>query len=202
MARELTFSIGGREFYAEPSKVDRSKLYGSIDKLALDDDGVECQLVYMDESGTIIIPKGGTALSMFTADGKRVERDQLKTVRLDGSPAELTQSSYVQVNSLERKATAEELLDCAIKAFYHLSASPDLIAAIGTDIYVFDYCFRDSYETSPAFLLVSEQQDLFMLTGTPNEFSYIGLEEVSVVTNEDETDEDSDDDGDIDFAMF
>jgi hypothetical protein len=199
MAKDMSFSIGGRIFTAAPAKVDRGKLYGTTEKIALDDDGAVCQLVSMDESGTIIIPLKGAGIGILSGDGKWVERSQLKTVRLDESPAELIPSSYGIVNVLERKATPEELLDCAVKAFYHLSAAPELIAAIGGDIYAIDYCYRDSYETTPAFLLVSEQK-LFMLTGTPNEFSFIALSELSVATDDEADDEE---DGEIDFdSMF
>lgn len=198
MAREMIFSVGDREYTVSPSKVDRSKLYGFTEKLALDDDGNPCQLVSMDESGTIIIPKRGAGLGVLTSDGKWVERAELKTVRLDGSPAELTPSSYGSVNTLTRKATMDDLLDCSVKAFYHLEAVPELIAAIGEDIYVFDYCYRDSFETAPAFLLVSEQRELFMLAGTPNDFSFIGLEQISVLADDENDEGDGEDEIDFD----
>jgi hypothetical protein len=196
MAREMSFVFDGIPFSATPVKVDRSKLYGTTERLALDEDGLPCQIVYMDESGTIIIPKGGTAQVMLAPDGKCVDRSDLKTVRLDGSPAEKTPSSYGTMNELTRKVTAEELLDSTIKTFYQLQGvSPEIIADIGSDIYAFDYCYHESYETSPAFLLVSEQE-LFMLTGTHNDFSFVGLDEYSVVTD---GDDDEDDDGEIDL---
>ena len=57
MAKQLSFSIGGKEFSAEPNKVDRKKLYGWSEVFASDDDGNECVLVAADSAG-IIIPKG------------------------------------------------------------------------------------------------------------------------------------------------
>ena len=196
MARELSFVLDGIPFSTFPVKVDRSKLYGTTERLALDEDGIQCQLVSMDESGTVIIPKGGTAQSLLAPDGKCVDRSELQTVRLDGTPAVKSPSSYSTMNRLTRKANVDELLDCTVKAFYHLpGVSPEIIADIGSDIFMFDYCYSESYKTEPAFVLASENE-LFMLVGTQNEFNFIGLDEVSVLTD-DEADED--DDGDIDL---
>ena len=201
MAKKLTFSIGDKEFSAEPDKVDRKKLYGWSEVFAYDDDGNECTLVAADSTG-IIIPKGGISLGILSS-GKWIERSSLITKTLDGRDAELNQSSFSKVNVLTEKATPEELLDCSISAFYHLANAEDFIQVIGNDIYKFDYCFRDSYETSPAFLIVSEvggKKELFMLIGVPNDFSFIGLEETVIADEEiDEEDEESDD---IDFGMF
>jgi len=201
MAKNLTFSLGGKEFTAEPSKVDRKKLYGWSEVCAFDDDGNECILVTADSAG-IIIPKGGIALGIL-AGGKWIERGNLKTVTLDGKDAEIVPSSYNKVNVLAEKATEEDLLDCSINAFYHLSEAKDFTEALGSDIYKFDYCFRDSYETSPAFLIVSEidgKKELFMLVGTPNDFKFIGLEEAAIA--DEETDEEDEETDDIDFSMM
>ena len=201
MAKKMTFSIGEKEYSAEPNKVDRKKLYGWSEVCALDDDGNECILVSADSAG-IIIPKGGIGLGIL-AGGKWIDRVNLKTVTLDGKDAELIQSSFSKVNVLTEKAGEDELLDCSIGAFYHLADAEELIAAIGSDIYKFNYCFRDSYESSPAFLVVSEiegKNELFMLVGTPNDFSFIGLDGAVIADEEDEdTEEDSDE---IDFGMM
>jgi len=204
MPRTLTLSFGDGDFPVEPMKIDRKKLYGWTEIHAFDDDGNECQLVSTDSSGTIIIPKGGVGLGMESSDGKWVDRSELRTVNEDGSDAAMTPSSYSQVIELTRKASDEDLLDCSITGFYHLvGADPGLIAAVGEDIYTFDYCYRDAYETSPAFILVSEidgTNQLFMFVGTKNDFGFIGLDEVST-PDEEETDEDDESD-DIDFSMF
>ena len=204
MARGMTFAINGMEYSTEPIKIDRKKVYGWSEIHALDDDGNECTLVSTDASGTVIIPKGGIALGITSSDGKWVERSTHKTVSIDGREAQLYKSSYNTVNILEQKATEEELLDCSITALYHLQeADSTLIDAIGSDIYRIDYCYHDSYETSPAFLLVTEingKKELFLYVGTQNMFEMIGLEEISVV-DDTEAEEEGDSD-EIDFSMF
>jgi len=204
LAKELIFSINGTEFHTEPAKIERKKLYGWSEIHALDDEGNECTLVSMDESGTVIIPKGGVALGILADNGKWVERSTLKTVKLDGGEATLYPSVYTTVNNLDEKATPEELLDCSITAFYHLgNADAQLKSFIGNDIYKFNYCYRDSYETTRAFILSSEidgENELFMLVGTQNVFDFIGLEEVAVADEEETEEEDEEDE--IDFSMF
>ena len=204
MAKEMVFSIEGKEFGALPVKIDRKKLYGWSEIHAFDDEGNECMLVSTDASGITIIPKGGIGLGIVSANGKWVERNKLKTVMADGSAAALFSSTFNTVNLLERKATEEELLDCSITTCYHMrDASDELIAAIGADIYAFEYCYRDSYETSPAFLLTSEiggKSELFLMVGVQNVFDYIGLEELAVVSDDEPDDEEESDD--IDFSMF
>jgi len=203
MAKEMTFAIGGNEYSAEPVKIDRKKLYGWSEIHAFDDDGNECMMVSTDASGTLIIPKGGIALGLISNDGKWVERSELKTVKADGSEAALFTSSFNSVNELVSKATEEELLDCSITACYHIKANDEFIDAIGKDIYKLDYCYRDSFETSPAFLLssvIDGKKELFLMVGTQNIFEYIGLSELSIV--EDSETEDEEESDEIDFGMF
>lgn len=200
MARQLTFRIKRKEYTVIPVKIDRKKLYGWTEIIALDEQGRTCNLVSTDDTGTLIIPKGGTALGMLSSDGKWVERTQLKTVRQDGSEAEIIPSSFSVVISLKQKVTDEEFLDYSITDFYQLdNVLDDLLKAIGDDIYTFDYTYLDSYETTPAFLMVADTT-LFMLLGYKNRFDMLCLGECSVVDDDDDYIEVTDDD--IDFSMF
>lgn len=200
MARQLTFRIKRKEYTVIPVKIDRKKLYGWTEIIALDEQGRTCNLVSTDDTGTLIIPKGGTALGMLSSDGKWVERTQLQTVRQDGSEAEIIPSSFSVVIPLKQKVTDEEFLDYSITDFYQLdNVSDDLLKAIGDDIYTFDYTYLDSYETTPAFLMVSDAT-LFMLLGYKNRFDMLCLGECSVVDDDDDYIEVTDDD--IDFSMF
>lgn len=200
MARQLTFGIKRKEYTVIPVKIDRKKLYGWTEIIALDEQGRTCNLVSTDDTGTLIIPKGGTALGLLSSDGKWVERTQLKTVRQDGSEAEIIPSSFSVVTSLKQKLTDEEFLDYSITDFYQLNnVTDDLLKAIGDDIYTFDYTYLDSYETTPAFLMVSDAI-LFMLLGNKNRFDMLCLGECSVVDDDDDYIEVTDDD--LDFSMF
>ncbi|MDR1583001.1 MAG: hypothetical protein LBS55_07070 [Prevotellaceae bacterium] len=206
MARELTFLVNGREYVSSPTKIDRKKLYGWTENIALDDEGNECKLVSMDESGTLIIPKGGIALGIVSDDGFWVQRSELKAVYEDGTPAKLMPSSYSVPVELSKKVSVEEFLDYSVQSFYQLDGvSDEFINFIGDDIYSFTYYYRDSYEGKTAFLLTTGDEtkgkNLFMMIGILNEFEMLNFFQTSVI-EEDEPEIEEEEDMEIDFSMF
>lgn len=201
MPRELTFKLKKKEYAVVPVKVDRRKLYGYTEILALDDNGDPCNLVTTDESGQFIIEKGGTGLGILTPSGEWADRSQLKYVTDNGKPAELIKSSFNVVNNLSDKVSIEEYLDYNITDFYELTnADEAFIKAIGDDIYKFTYSYLDNFEGSTAFLMVSGGT-LFMLIGLLNKFEMLCFADCGDHDdNEDYTIEIEDDD--LDFSMF
>ena len=69
MPRELILSLDGREFPVTLVKIDRDKLYGSIEVEAFDEKGREASLRVLAADGKTLIDKGGTALT--TVNEKR-----------------------------------------------------------------------------------------------------------------------------------
>lgn len=202
MARELTFSLGGREYAAAPAKVDRKKLYGWTETLALDDDGNECRLVSMDETGTVIIPAGGVGLGVLSPEMEWVDRSTLKAVTLDGQDASILPSSYSAPIELQEVVTPEEYLSHSITAFYQiLGADPALVAAARDKIYTFPYLYRDGYEGQRAFLMESDG-NLYMMLGYLAPFELLGLDEVGIIEDEEADDAEEEESDDIDFGMF
>ncbi|MDR3212958.1 MAG: hypothetical protein LBT71_03425 [Azoarcus sp.] len=196
MARTLSFSLSGNEFATTPTKVDRGKLYGWSETIAVDDEGNPCRAVSMDDTGTLMIPADGLGLGILD-DGLWVDRAQLKTTLLDGSDAPLVKSSYGEPVPLDTEASPEDLLSCGIASVYQLDAAPDLLALIGDKIYRFTYSYRDSFEGSPAFVLAADGR-LFMLVTYTVALEMLSLAEAgAIVEDEDDAEEDSD----IDFSM-
>ena len=201
MARTLTFSIGDKEYSVSPSKIDRKKLYGWSEVIALDDDGKKCNLVSMDETGTIIIPKGSLGLGILSSDGKWVERNSLKAVYMDGNNAKIVPSSYDKTIHLKKIVSSEELLDHSIIASYELiGADSSFIERVKENIYTFTYNYRNGYEGNQAFLIENEDT-LFLLVGFKIEFKMISFNDFIEMEDEISSDE-KDFDDDIDFTMF
>ncbi|MCD8102401.1 MAG: hypothetical protein LUE26_07530 [Alistipes sp.] len=201
MPRELNFRIKRKQYSAVPVKVDRRKLYGWTEILALDEQGRPCDLVTTDQTGTLIIPRGGTAMAILSPQGDWVERSTLRTVRDDGTQAELVPSSYSVVIDLKDKVSEEEFLNHSITDFYQITEAPEgLLRAIGNDIYTFQYTYLDSYETTPAFLMASGGV-LYMLIGYRNRFEMLCLGDCETV-DEDDDDYIDVEDNDIDFSML
>jgi len=184
MPRQLTFKIGKKEFSVYPVKVDRRKLYGWTELMALDDNGEPCQLLTADESGKYIIPLGGTGMGIMSASGKWIERSELQTVNADGKPAPLFQSSFEQVNTLSEKITPQEFLNYSITDFYQLTEAPsEMIRLISDNIYIFEYSYNDSYDPAPAFILVAENI-LYLMTGVKNRFEYLCFGDCETIDEE------------------
>jgi hypothetical protein len=201
MARALTFALAGQTYAGSPTKVDRRKLYGWSETVALDDDGRECRLAAVDASGTLVIPKGGIGLGLLTADQRWVDRADLTAVTAEGSTAQPVPSSYDGPIPLTAIATAEDILDHTITALYQLTdVDAALASALGQDIYTFPYAFRAGYTDSPAFLLASGEA-VFLLVGAKQTYDFLSLEQFAAVT-ESEADDGAEDDADLDFSMF
>ncbi|MCL2849146.1 MAG: hypothetical protein FWE61_03745 [Micrococcales bacterium] len=200
MARTLVFGLGGQRYPAVPTKVDRKKLYGWSETVAVDDDGNTLQVAAVDATGTIVIPAGGVGFGLLDVDERWVERSALHAVTADGADAEPVPSSFDAPVELTDTATPDDLLAHAITAVYQLVDAPDgFCEAVGDQIYRFDYSFRAGYTASPAFVLVSDGV-VFLLVGRHTPFELVGLDQPAVVVD-DEADQ-ADDDDEIDFSMM
>jgi hypothetical protein len=202
MAQELTFIVGGRDFVFSPIKLERSKVYGSTEKVVLDDNNQHCKTVNMDETGTVIIPKGGISLGILDEGMNWVERSNLVAVNNEtGEIVEQIPSTFTTPVSLNNKVSIEYFLDHSITTVYQLAGTEnaELVKLIGNDIYEFKFNYRNSYDSNPAFLVANEI-GLFMLVGYKNDFEFIALQETAVIDAEEE--ETETDDFDIDFSMM
>ena len=201
MARNLIFKLKDTEYSATPVKVDRSKLYGWTEYKALDDEGKECRIVNMDETGTLIIPKGGLGLGLLSPEREWVDRSSLKAVKPDGSDAEKILSSFSASIELKNTVDPDTFLDHRITFVYQLDEAPEeLIKEVGEEIYSFTYSYRDSFKGDPAFVLAAGGT-LFMLVGQKTEFEMLSLAQAEVIDEDDSEDEDDDSD-DLDFSMM
>ncbi|MFV0331048.1 MAG: hypothetical protein ACK5KL_14730 [Dysgonomonas sp.] len=154
----------------------------------------------MDESGTIIIPKGGISMGILDEHMNWVDRDQLIAVNNKGEKVEQIPSTFSTPINLNSKVPVETFLDHSITTVYELTGDyEDLIKFIGDDIYEFRFNYRAGYDTSQAFLITNDN-GLFMLVGYKNDFEFINLQETAVIDAEEE--ESDSDDFDIDFSMM
>jgi len=202
MPRQMTFKIGRAEYTAAPLKIDRRKLYGWSELMAVDDNGDPCELLTVDESGKIIMPPGGTGNGILSDKGRWVERSELETVDAEGKPARLYESSFNAVVVLKDKVSAQQLLDYSITDFYQLTeASPELVKAVAEDIYLFEYAYLDSYDPSPAFVM-SADGTLFLLVAERNAFEWLCFGDCETLDEDFQDEILGTGDKDIDFSMF
>ena len=197
MGKALVFNLNGCRFDVEPVKIERKKLYGFNKTIIFDDKGLECETANLDEGISGVIPKGGLGLGILSPEGLWVERSSLKAVDLNGNDAPLVQSSYDSEIILDQKVSVDVFLDYCITGFYELPGS-NLNGIIGSDIYIFDYCYRASYEPSAAFVLANDGS-VFMMVGYKASFEMLSLPDEVFL---DEDDEEIEEDEEIDFSMM
>lgn len=203
MAKPLILSLDGQEFPVKLAKIDRDKLYGSVEIEAFDDDGDAVSLRILAADGKTIIDKGGTALATVTEAGDSISRKELIAVNSDGEEIEMVPSSFSAPNVLER-ATVEDYLSHSVKTVYALEPTDgsdleDLHNVLSDGgIYKFPFSYRGGVEYDGAFL-IENKGDVFMIVGTPAVLQYLKLSQAAVLDSIEEQEISVDD---LDFDLL
>lgn len=204
MAKTLVFKQGEQTFAFEPVKLDRKKLYGWSEKVALDPEGRACVAASLYPEFSLIIPKGGTALGALDARGNWAERDAIRHVYEDGSDATLVPSSFDAPIALEGTVTPETFLEHNVTSIYVLQSEAvdpaflDILKS-ETDIYTFEFNYRTDYEGDPAFILHNDH-GIFLIIGKKIEFEFVGLDDEGTLESDEDENEEADDE--FDFSMM
>jgi len=193
MPRALKFKYGDSAFECELNKIDRRKLYGSVDVETRDIDGNRCGLATLANDGKTLIPYGGTALGYISSDGEWVERTDLKPVDLSGNELPLLSSSFDVIIELKKTATLEEFLNYSSRLVYLMGTdddfAPELVEQLAAGvIFQFEFLYREGISADPAFLLGTPDGLIWMMVGKPSAIEYVGLDQAAVcfVGNEDD----------------
>ena len=194
MAKPLTFQLGETEFAFTLKKVDRTKLYGFKETVALDNSGNACELATLAGDGRTLIGRGGTGLGWLDADGQWRDKAELKPVNKDSEQIEPVPSSFQARIKLFDTATVEEYLEHNIRLIYTLEGEGDLDDVLaelkrGT-IFRFPYSYRGGLEADVAFLLANESGEIMLTVGNPTRVEFIGLQAPAVVVPEASDDDD------------
>ena len=215
MARSLLFDYKGSTFRCQIDKIDRSKLYGSVDIETRDMDGNVCRLANIANDGKTLVPYGGTAYGYLNPDQEWVCRKDITPVDYEGNKLEEVPSSFKETLSLTETATIEEFLDHGIRLSYALTAIrndeedesiPEIDSAFlkqlekGT-IFRTDFSYRGGVDPDPAFIMQDESGTVWMLIAEESELEFVGLEQAGVIAaTQGQDDEDESDD--LDFGML
>jgi len=204
MAKTLNFQLNSQDYTLELLKLDRKKLYGWSEKIALDREGETCKTVSLYAQESMILPKGSTGLGSLDDSGEWVEKSDMHYVDSEGNEVELVPSSFSHPIVLSEKVSLETFLEHNITAIYSLQGEveyPDFVKLLQKeeDIYTFIFNYRADYEGDPAFV-IENAGELFVLVGKKIEFEMIGLSDEGVL---DEVEDDSSEEEDeFDFSMM
>lgn len=200
MGRKVSFKIQGDLLESEIVKVDRTKIYGSSEKIVLDTNKEECVLSDLHE-GSTILPKGSVGQVLIDDTGNSVSRSELIGFNLQGEKVEKVPSIFSIENNC-KKVEIDDLISSSIKSIYQLNIDEDQIESwekyfLDDEVYLFEFNYREDYEGDDAFL-ISNEEGFFISVGKKNEFEFLELSNVSV----EDTDEDIEIEDDLDFSMF
>ena len=199
MARELIFNIAGKDYGAAPVKLERKKIYGWTNIVATDKDGEVCSSAYLSPDDALVIPSGGLKQGVVDETGRWVEKGELTPYSEDGAePLPTYASSFDAPIVLKEKATTEEFLDNDWESVYQL-VNADLAAAVGNDIYKFDFSYRGGTNHNDAYLMATPA-GLFLFAGDKQEFPLVSLAEETTIDDTEEPVEDESDE--LEFSMF
>lgn len=199
MARELIFNIAGKDYGAAPVKLERKKIYGWATIVATDKDGEVCSSAYLSPDDALVIPSGGLKQGVVDETGRWVEKGELTPYSEDGAePLPTYASSFDAPIVLKEKATTEEFLDNDWESVYQL-VNADLAAAVGNDIYKFDFSYRGGTNHNDAYRMATPA-GLFLFAGDKQEFPLVSLAEETTIDDTEEPVEEEIDE--LDFSMF
>ena len=200
MGRKVSFKIEGSLLESEIVKVDRTKLYGTSEKIVYDTNKEECVLSDLYE-GSIILPRGSVGQVLIDENGNSVSRSELVGFNLQGEKVEKVPSIFSIENNC-KKVEIDDFISSSIKSIYQLFIDEDQIESwekyfTNDEVYLFEFNYREDYEGDDAFL-ISNEDGFFISVGKSNEFEFLELSNVSV----EDTDEDIEIEDDLDFSMF
>ena len=200
MGRKVSFKIEGSLLESEIVKVDRTKIYGTSEKIVYDTNKEECVLSDLYE-GSIILPRGSVGQVLIDENGNSVSRSELVGFNLQGEKVEKVPSIFSIENNC-KKVEIDDFISSSIKSIYQLVIDEDQIESwkkyfTNDEVYLFEFNYREDYEGDDAFL-ISNEDGFFISVGKSNEFEFLELSNVSV----EDTDEDIEIEDDLDFSMF
>ena len=196
MAKPLVFHFGGSDVSFSLAKIDRSRLYGYKEVEVLDEQGRRCELATLGDDGRTVLVRGGIGIGHVSADGEWLEKSELTPIDLEGHEIHPVPSSFAAPIPLEETASIDEYLEHNIRLVYVLQSDEDTSPLAdelkkGT-IFKFPYSYRGGLEADSGFMLMGQDENIFLAVGNPTKVEFTGLAQWAAVLEEEETEEETD----------
>jgi hypothetical protein len=194
-------SYANEESSFDHRKIDRSKLYGKKRRIAIDQDGNECQKASLMDDGSLILKSGMIAQGYFTTNEKWIPNKDLIGLSPDNRPLDLKPSTLGVATEMELQDQLEGLADLSVQSIYSLEpiAIADKTKTLldAGKVFRFGFNYRADYNEETGYLL-KNKEGYFALIGTPSSSEWAELEQIVTEDFDDNLIEDDD----IDFEMF
>jgi hypothetical protein len=193
VAKPLIFEYSERALSFTLNKIDRSRLYGFKETEALAEEGHRCELATLADDGCTVVGRGGTGIGQLSADGLWCDKQTLKPVDLEGKQLFPVPSSFNAPIKLGAKATPVDYLNHNIRLVYQLVSEDnvtDLVQELKTGaLFSFPYSYRGGLVADAGFLLLGEEDNLFLAVGSPTKLEFIGLQQTAIIEEEEDEEE-------------
>lgn len=198
MAKNLLLSLDGNEFEVVITKLDREDLYGSVEIEAFDEKGKPAVLKVLAADGKTLIEKGGTALEAINGKGDSIDRTELTAVDIEGNEIQKVESSFGQINKL-KKTDVDTYLGLVVKSVYILDppegADLDLLKdhLSAKQMFSFPFSYRGGLSYDSAYIVGGDRDEAFMVIGKDGDVQYTKLNQVGVLSSNEEQEISADD---------
>jgi hypothetical protein len=204
MPRSLSFQLADDEVAVAIEKVDRAKLYGSVDRRAFDRDSNKCYLGALSHDGLHLFGRDSFEQGYVDGSGEWVDKGDIGVVDASGAAVVQVEASFKAAIALAEIVSIDEYLLHLAKSVYQLTGEgvAALLTAVNAadGIYAFPFNYSRSYEPDRAFLIPAGDE-LFMVVTTRGSFAFAGPDEVAEI--EEEIEDGGDDMADaMDFSMM
>ncbi len=207
MATPLVLQFEGEESACHLAKVDRSKLYGYVEKEVMDENEGPCQLVTLASDGKTLIGSGGTTFAYFDPDGLWCDKSDLQPVDMDGEPITQAASSFRAPIELGDEVSPEDYLSYNIRSVYVLDSpegfSAKLVEALEAGrIFQFPFSYRGGLDPDEGFLFRDSAGTIWLAIGKQAAIRLIGLAEVGAAVEQPEAEFEDDELDLMDFGLI
>lgn len=207
MATPLVFQFGGEDSACHLSKVERSKLYGYVEKDVVDENEASCRLATLASDGQTLIGSGGSSFAYFDPDGLWCDKGDLQAVDLENEPVEPAKSSFKAPIELTDEATVEDYLSHNIRSVYVLDSpegfATSLLESLAKGkIYRFPFSYRGGLDPDEGFLFQGKDEAIWLALGKPADIKMVGLAEAAPPVDSNAEEEESGDDDLMDFGLI
>ena len=170
MAKPLIVSFGGVTASFPVTLVDRSKIYGSKKRVAIDAQGRDCTRAALSSDGATLIVSGMTAQGYFTRAGRAVSRSEMVGLNAKGEIVEVKPSTLGVEQRAEGPVDPSELLNLSVQSVYFLETHEDKTGLADRlkrgEVLKVDFNYGAGLGVETAYLLGNDA-GCFAIVGTP-----------------------------------
>ena len=170
MAKPLIVSFGGVAASFPVTLVDRSKIYGSKKRVAIDAQGRDCTRAALSSDGATLIVSGMTAQGYFTRAGRAVSRSEMVGLNAEGEIVEVKPSTLGVEQKAEGPVDPSELLNLSVQSVYFLETQEDKTGLADRlkrgEVLKVDFNYVAGLGVETAYL-VGNDAGCFAIVGTP-----------------------------------